>query len=221
MLALGVHFPKAAGNSLLVALIARYGEALFVDYAEPPALPQAQRHLDPDRYMARRDEPPTGAACIFGHFHPAKYAHLNAMRFTVLRDPVANIVSIYCYFRSTPPLPQGLLHQYVIGENLNVVEMARLPLLRRLMSDAYFGGVDMETFDFIGIHERRVETNAILCDLLELAPFDDVHVNATPPSHEHDEIMASAKTLCELRDLLADDVRFYEQFAGRNLSRPS
>ena len=217
MIFVGVHFPKAGGNSLLMALRERYGDALEWDYEDPPALPQAQRHMDPDRYFARRDEPPPNAACIFGHFHPAKYAHLNAVRFTVLREPVNNIVSIYCYLRAKQP--GSILHHYVQREHLSVVETARLPLLRRLMSDAYFGGVDMGTFDFIGVHERRAETNAALCDLLDLKPFDDVRSNATPPSTEREEIMASAQTMSELRDVLADDVRFYERFAGKGLAQ--
>lgn len=213
MLAIGVHFPKAGGNSLMEVLRNKFADRLLLDYTETPALPQVQRHLDPHSYFMRRDPIPGGIACVFGHFHPAKYQHHAAIRFTVLRNPVENMISIYAYFKATPPTPPGLIHQYMLRENLDVVGLARLPLLRRLMSETYFGGVDMKSFQLVGRHEEREQTNAALCKLLDLEPFEDVRANVTPPSAERDQIAADSRICGKLADILHDDMVFYEQWA--------
>ena len=213
MLAIGVHLPKAGGNSLLQALRRSYGDTLMLDYSETPALPQVQRHLDPYSYFMRRDAVPSNIACVFGHFHPAKYQHHRAVRFTVLRNPIDNIISIYAYFKATPPTPAGLLHQYMLHEHLDVVGLARLPLLRRLMCDTYFGGVDMTSFQVIGRHEARERTNAAICGALGLEPFENVRAHVTPPSAERDDISVDTRILTQLADILRDDIAFYERWA--------
>lgn len=213
MLAIGVHFPKAGGNSLLVALRRRYGETLLLDYADDPALPQAQVRIDPYRYMMRRDEIGDNVACVFGHFNPVKFSHLKALRFTVLREPVRNMISIYVYLKAVKPSPAGLLHQYIIREGLDVLETARLTPLRHLMSHTYFGAVDMRSFDYIGSHEHREATNARLCQMLGLEPFDEIRVNVTPESEERYRLEDDPRIIAQLTDILSDDRKFYERWA--------
>lgn len=212
MLAVGVHFPKAGGNSLISALRRKYGGGLYLDYETDPALPDSKRQLEPADYVRTWSNVPHGATCVFGHFHPAKYQKADAVRFTVLRDPVDTMLSIYYYWQSQPP--GGALHRHVLAERMPLLRMARMPILRRLMSYTYFGDYDMKQFDFIGRFEARDRTNAKLCELLGLEPFDDVHANKTPDSFERSEVLDSAAYRGSLYELLEDDVRFYERWAG-------
>lgn len=211
----GVHFPKAGGNSLLVALRERFGEKLALDYADAPALPEGARHLDPDGHFAKPPPALSEGWCAFGHFHPAKYDGLDAVRFVTLRHPVATMFSIYFYWRSVPL--GGSLHQYFMREQLDVIGLARLPLLRWLMTRSYFENYNMRDFDFIGRHEAREATNARLASLLSLQPFDESHVNKTADDPLRQELENDPRTLFALTDLLRDDIAFYETHAFRDV----
>lgn len=209
--AIGVHFPKAGGTSLYTALARHFGPRLVLDNAEDPALADSPRQLEPDDYLRRRTVLDHDTACVFGHFHPAKYADVpNALRFTVLREPVENLISIYFYFRHSAPT--AALHRYVVESGMGLERFARMPIMRWLMSRTYFGGVDMTTFDIIGRHEERASANARICEALGMPPFGDVHENQTPKDPERaalgDELRSS------LRAILADDVEFYARWSA-------
>lgn len=209
-----VHYPKAGGNSLQVALQRRFGDQLTLDYADDPALPDGQRQRDPSGYFARQDPIPT--ECVFGHFHPGKYRHVEAARFTTLREPIDNLISIYFYWRSAAP--GGLLHRKFLGENLDIIGLAKMPELRWLMSRTYFEDVDMNTFDFIGRHNAREATNRRLGELMGLEPFDDVHENKTPESDERQRLNQDASMMGALAELLEDDIAFYRRHAFRDIA---
>ena len=85
------------------------------------------------------------------------------------------------------------------------------------MSDAYFGGFDMNTFDFIGFHETRREDYLKLGSLINLPLSGEVHTNRTENGHkERATLMSCHKTMSELAELLADDLNFYDRlFANR------
>jgi hypothetical protein len=208
-----VHVAKAGGTSTGEALRKAYRDALAPDYQDDPANPISQRVLDPNRYFSRNESLLAGIKCVHGHFHPGKYnIPKDAILFTLLRHPVENILSIYFAWRVMERRPKAALLNYVKENNLNVIETARLPLLRWLFSRTYFEHFDMGRFDTIGRHEDRGRAFAKLSWLIG-APLDVPHVNQTPPSDERQAAANDRKLRAQLEDILADDIRFYERYA--------
>ena len=135
---ISVHTPKAGGSSVSKILQNAFGEAFLGDYNDDPTDPLSERNIDPDRFFARKRQLPDGIQCVHGHFHPGQFDTDGAFLFTLLRHPVDNIISIYSFWKSWPGT-RTALHSYVIDNNLNVLEAAQLPLLRRLYSHSRSG----------------------------------------------------------------------------------
>jgi hypothetical protein len=208
-----VHVPKAGGSSLLRALERAYGAAFRTDYRDNPADPLSQRVLDPASYLARGERFPAGVDCVHGHFHPGKYAIDDGVVLaTILREPVDNLISIYSFWKN---LPRGhdALHDYFLDRQLGVLECARLPLLRRLLSETYFGGFDMGRFDLIGRHDDRAAALRRLGGLVGASLDVDLHENATPKDERRLEMSEDRALRHRLEQLLADDIRFYQRYA--------
>ena len=189
-----------------------YGDSYLDDYADNPADPLSQRTLDPDRYMSRTLQMPSGVLCIHGHFHPGKYrASGEEVLFTMLRHPIANMISIY-WFWKTLQCSSDSLHSYFISNQLTVIEMAQLPLLRHLFTETYFGGFDMQRFNLIGAHETRQAALSKLSELIEVPLKVQAHENITPQITERHEMEADPVIRRDLEDILSADIEFYERF---------
>jgi hypothetical protein len=203
-----VHFPKAGGSSLKIQLESILGESLLQDYAHDPLGPHAMEEVDdlPSKYKM-----------VHGHYRASRYSKLrNRFLFTFLRNPMDNLISIYFFWRDFPPSGNPW-HLKFLNERPSILDFAKYTPLRRLISDAYFGGFDMNTFDFIGFHETRREDYLRLGSLINLPLSGEVHANRTENGHEERAtIMSSHKTMSELAELLADDLKFYDRlFAKR------
>jgi len=212
-----IHTPKAAGTTLLGLFRQGFGEAaVLMDYEDDPANPGSSSHLDPQGWLERRPRSlPDGIQVAHGHFHASKYDLLpEAFRFTFLRHPLDNFLSIYSYWRRIPPQP-SLLHQYFLQQGLDVLGLARMPLLQRLYSQTYFGGWDMGRMDFIGRHETRHDGLQKLGQMLGFALDPSLHLNLTDAdaTSERDTLKADRHLMARLADLLAEDIRFYEKHA--------
>lgn len=210
---ISVHSPKAGGTSISSALAEVFGSSFATDYSEDPANPLSPRNIDPSRYFSRRRKLSDGINCLHGHFHPGQFDLNDTFLFTILREPVDNIISIYFFWKTLPSQGQPL-HDYFLKEELDIFEMASLSLLRQLYSNTYFGSFDMSRFDLIGCHDDRA------CALSELAsrtgiPVDSsVRVNVTTESVEREEFVADAAQIQKLRSILEEDIRFYERYCG-------
>lgn len=209
-LVVGVHFPKSSGTSLKAALERHFGDTLQLDYKDGPTFPDGQRQTDPAAYMQRRDTVEPGKGIVFGHFHPAKYSHLDARRFTILRHPIDVLISIYFYWRQSSI--SSTLHRQVVESGMSIREMAELPPLRWLMSRSYFENVDMAQFEVIGRYEDRERALGAVCKVLNMPIFED-HENRTPDSDDQREAKSDPKLRTHLTDILADDIAFYERWA--------
>lgn len=213
---LSVHLPRTAGTTLLHVLRHALGEkAVATDYAEDPSDPDSPRNLDPDGYFSRPRLPPAGCRVVHGHFHINKYATTpDAFRVAFLRDPVDTILSIHSYWRTLGP-GRHRLHDYFLQQNLDVFETARLPLLRYLLTRNYFQGVDMGTFDFVGRFESFPADLQRLSSKLDIALVADVHLNQVerPLQRQHEDAR-DPKVRARLRDILIEDVLFFEAVTG-------
>jgi FkbM family methyltransferase len=217
-----VHFPKAGGVSTRKLLSEAFGPAFLEDYQDDPHRPLSRRHLDPYGYMRLREPLPAGTRAVHGHFHPGKYLSLPEARwFTVLREPVDWMASLYWYWRSAAEgmLPQGPviwgdLHEYVVRQSLGIEQTARLPIVSRMFSETYFGGFDMRRFEYIGDHSDRPRTMAALSQITGHLMAASRRENANPARPEIGETLNDSALTARLRDILGEQVDFYERWVG-------
>lgn len=199
-----IHFPKAAGTSLIQSIRDHYGDdSAMGDYSHPP--PASWAHDPPDLS--------TQVRAVFGHFHADRYATFtDAFRFTFLREPVDNLISIYYFWRGYPASGYAA-HERFLSEKPTIQEFAEYPELRTLASSSYFGGVDLAQLDFVGFYERRRTDLARLSAQLGFRVDPDVAVNRTNDAFDREraELRSDARLMSSLRDRLADDVQFYER----------
>ena len=127
------HFPKSAGTALRIKLESEFREALVTDYAHDPLGPNCDDVLD---FL------PPGAIGVYGHFNPKVYSISPSFRATFLREPVSNIISIY-YFWLSVPMHGNPVHDRFLIERPSLLEFSLYPKMQKLMSETYFGGIDM------------------------------------------------------------------------------
>jgi hypothetical protein len=203
---ISVHFPKAGGTSLAASLRKRFGEDLALDYDHDPVHPN---------YAL--SEPPNFAPnvrAVHGHFRGDRYTG-PAFRMTFLREPVSTLISIYLFWRSYPE-SAGQLHRRFLAERPDILAFARYPAIQNLMSETYFGGVDLHRFDFIGFHERRREDLRRLSRTLDIEFDSDLHLNKTRRAiDEEQHILSDAPLMAALRDHLSKDVALYAALRDR------
>jgi hypothetical protein len=215
---ISIHTPKAGGTTMLALWKQAYGEdRVLMDYENPPGNPSADFIIDPIAWAEQRPTNlPDRIHVVHGHFRPGKYDLLkDVFRLTMLRHPVDNLISIYCYWRKIPPQPNAV-HQYFLANKLDVLGLARLPIIQNLYSDTYFGGWDMGRLDFIGRHETRSADLQYLSKILGIDLDSSLYLNATEPegaNNEKEAIFANSALLKQLHELLAKDISFYEKFA--------
>jgi hypothetical protein len=192
-----------------------YGkDAVYQDYLDDPADPCSHYSLDPEgcRRKARGVGWPPGVKVIHGHFHPSKYEFVScAKKITFLRHPVDNVISIY-YFWKTLDKGHGLF-RYVRDNHLTLPDFIRLPTIRYLLSRTYFGGADMNQFDFIGFLDSFAEDMRALSQLFSFPVAESrENFNKCPDyQSEVDAIRANDQLISILHDYLAEDIRFYER----------
>jgi hypothetical protein len=202
-----VHFPKAAGTSLKTQFMKLLGTKVALDYDHDPLTPAGTETADF----------PEGKILVMGHFRARRYASSDAFWMTFLRHPVDNLISTYFFWKGLP-VSNGL-HARFLREQPTILEFASYPGFKALMSETYFGGFDMNRFDFIGFYETRKSDIPRLAKALNLPLVASVYENRTSASDERLEVESDRSLRRNLTDLLAADVAFYERLRLRK-SRP-
>jgi len=195
---LSTHMPKAGGTSLLRQFQKIFGDGVLHHL---PDHPQTSPALPID----------DSVRVVHGHFHPQVYDHVSpAFRCTFLREPVDNLISIYLYWQELT-CEGGPEYRRFMLEKPTLLELAAYPGLRRLASDAMYGGFDMDRFDFIGFHDDRHADMAELGRQLGLPLSGGVWENRTQDlAHRGRELRADTALCAQVRAVLADDVAFYQ-----------
>lgn len=210
-----IHVPKSGGTSTRRLLTHAFGKTLLSDYSDDPALPESPVNVDPVGYFGACRPVPPQIQCVYGHFHGRKYDSQDALMAAFLRHPVDTIISIYFYWKSQ--VPTGTLHRYFAAHQLSVTELARLPLLQRLLSQTYFGGFDIGRLALIGRHDARMESLTALGKLIAAPLPEDVHENRTVASEERGAMEQDMGLRAQLTDILREDVALYERWGGRDV----
>jgi hypothetical protein len=219
---ISVHFPKAAGSSLVKAYETAFGpDRVLRDDENDPLDLCGTMYLDPARYERMKPASVGEYAAIHGHFHIGRYDRIpDAMRVVVLREPIDNVISFYYYWklicrRGDPGYKGHCLYQYFCRAQPGLLEFAEIPAIRHMMTGVYFRDVDMSCFDVIGDY---VDANGYLQQVanligIELGPLP--RVNVTESSDERRAASEDGRMLSKLRDLLSDDLKFYERYCRR------
>jgi hypothetical protein len=219
-----VHVPKTGGNSVRSSIEDKFSTSKVLrDYSDRPDDPSSPMNIDPAGFLARsalsRYADLTGKAAVVGHFWIRKYDDVAAdLRATILRDPLDRTMSHYFYWMKREGHGQ-LLHDHVRQHNLSLVEFARLPTIRWFYTQTFFRDVDMGQFDVVGRFDKYVKDwSALLRDIGLGAVARVRHLNATAGLDElyaarRHEILTDETVMARLRDLLADDIKFYERHA--------
>ena len=174
------------------------------------------RNINPEHYKSRFVDDISPYKVVHGHFHPSKYDGLQqALRITFLRHPVDNIHSIFRFW-SAAPLGSWDNHvfHYFKSYSLSIECFAALPVLRHLYSKQYFGGFDMNRFNFIGDYSVRQNEIKRLSTLLGVMIPQDIRINVTEELNVAPNSIDES-TFRKLSNILADDIEFYHKFVGR------
>jgi hypothetical protein len=218
---ISVHFPKTGGVSFLSALNDAFGaDKVLKTYDCDPVDPSNPCWIHPTWFRQNRPSSLDPFKVVHGHFPIQKYDLISpALRVVMLREPVENLVSIYYYWKSlfdSPAQGHGI-YAFAKRQRLSLLEIAEIPMLRRLMSETFFGGFDMRRFDIIGAHDRRNEFITAVSNAVGI-PLSTTHrENVTPPSEERGNVLSDTTMIAKLRHLLQDDIRFYEAHARHRM----
>lgn len=212
-----VHTPKVAGSTFLQQLRTVFGDdGLRLDYGDDPADHRSQGSLDPVSYQLNPIRTIVPYRAVHGHFRPEKYNGLgSAFRLTFLRHPVENVISIYRFWRAHPTeMWSTPLFCYFKEQALSLQRLAMLPTIRFLYSKTYFGGFDMNRFDFIGDYSDYSQELHRLGVQLGVEFDLGLRVNVTGEI-SGDDSKFDASEIAALTEILAEDIKFYERYAGR------
>jgi hypothetical protein len=216
-----VHIPKSGGTSIHAAITEFFSHDLVLaDYSDRPNDPISPMNIDPygflDRCRQQNALTLANKAAVVGHFWIAKYDGINAdIRATILRDPITRAISQFFFWPAQNT--NNALHQYVISNRLTFIEFARIPRVNSLYTSIYFRDVDMAQFDFIGAYDQLSQDWTATLAHIGIAPtLPRRELNRTADLvAEYDarrsEILNDHKMMAQLRDLFADDLRFYER----------
>ena len=212
-----VHTPKVAGTTFSQQLRTILGvDAVLLDYADDPADHRSQASLDPISYQLDPIMTISPYRAVHGHFRPEKYDGLgSAFRLTFLRHPVENVISIYQFWLShSTEMLSTPLFCYFKDHALSLQRLAMLPTIRFLYSKTYFGGFDMNRFDFIGDYsDYSLELQRLGVQLG--VEFDlSLRINTTKEISGYD-LKFDRSEIVALTEILAADIKFYEQHVGR------
>ena len=219
---ISVHFPKAAGSSLVKAYETAFGpDRVLRDDENDPLDPCGTMYLDPARYEQMKPASVGEYAAIHGHFHIGRYDRIpDALRVVVLREPIDNVISIYYYWklicrRGDPGYKGHCLYRYFCEAQPSLLEFAEIPAIRCIMTGVYFRDVDMSRFDVIGDYLDAAGYLQQVAKLIgiELGPLP--RVNVTEPSNERRAALENGRMLSRLRELLSADLTFYERYCRR------
>jgi hypothetical protein len=215
---ISVHTPKSSGISLRTALHAAFGSRrVLLDYAHDPVDPATPTpHAIAASIDLRRLR---GVRAVHGHFPIQKYDGVSGcVRAVLLREPVDNLISIYYFWThliEAGHLEGHALFRSFVAERPSILDFARHPTFRHLLTRTFFGGYAMDRFDVIGDYARRDAYVGAISRLLNVKLDRSVYVHRTPPSAERERTANSRQLTSALRDVLRDDIAFYERWAGR------
>lgn len=216
---IAVHVSKTAGASFRLWLEGVYGaENIFRDYVDKLTDPSSPMHRDRACFLAeaaRRPAPP-GKNVIYGHFWIKKYEHLPGQRIAFLREPIDRAMSHYFFWKKLTP-PRHSFHEQVKAPDFSFERFIAHPFIARFYTGLWFADVRMKDFTFIGDFARH-ESEMDRLERVLGRSGPRVAKNANPHAgyaEQRTRLIEDSRLMAKARELMADDIRFYERHAGR------
>jgi hypothetical protein len=205
---LSIHIPKCAGTSMTDFLKASYQDGLHLAYDKPPG--ESNNWFYPPITLGN------SSRCVHGHLRIVDYlAYEPKFLMTMLRDPIDRIVSYYIYFKTFEP-DNAVIQSMYADSNQGIVDFAKLIGCDYRL---YLMGVDLEKFDFVGIVENYTYSLKTMKNILNVEGImeheEDLHLNASPQPETKDNILQDELVVCQLRDILHDDIVIYDYFVNK------
>ena len=219
-----LHIPKTAGRTLSSSLVRNFPprDTIHLDILDSKLDDEMERIPLESRSRAR---------LLWGHVPYGVHTHMprSCEYVTVLREPVARVVSVYKYILRTP---RHVLHDRVVSRGVGLEEYIESGMdegqtensQTRQLSGRQFGVVDEEAlaeakrnlqgFLVVGLTERFEESFALLRRALRLRIPFYVTRNESPPFRASDSALKLVRERTELdrelyafaRDLFLDQV---------------
>lgn len=200
-----VHFPKTGGTSLEVGLKLKYGEMYLNDVANAPGT-----------MSVLGGRPLTVGAkiqAIHGHFRGDRYLNLRPKYlFTFIRDPIDRLISLYFHWKRHGPVSTEQIAFMKTNPSFEEFSNYIGPEYY-----AYFGGMDLGVFDFIGRFENYEYDLQSLGMAIGIS-FPNVHLNTGLHSQERQELLTDRNQLEKVRNSLSKDYQIYEKMLARSLT---
>lgn len=202
-----LHTPKCGGSSLYSSLCDAYGRR------------SVYRHYEGKQVGANKGDV-ARYPVIIGHARVVKYESIkDATWITLLRDPVDRTLSHYLNWRHTPMEllrnSANPLRQLVSEGKLSLLDFARTPKFASFLSKWTFGEIDMNRFSLVIWHDDYAAGIATLSDMIG-HDLTTQHKNISASRSEayedaRERTLADAPLMAELRNILSEDIAFYER----------
>lgn len=214
---ISIHVTKCAGSSLRLALEQAYAPAtVFLMHGDNPANPISRTNIDPEGSAERTRQLYEGldknVQAIHGHLDVKRFRFISrsVRRITILRHPIERTISHYYFFRQDHPSGHPI-RDYLLRNDLSLLEFARLPVIRNFYRQVFFGGVDRSELDFVSSIEALPQRLSTLCELLDreisLPRANVGSLRAISP-------VISDEVLEGLANLLTEDIEFYQDWTA-------
>jgi hypothetical protein len=218
---IAVHIPKTGGSAFDSVLESVYGadQVERMDRrGQGPDFDSLRRDPDAWRAHMRAEERRTSwPRVITGHFPLRRYERLLRSAFTIvwLREPAAQLLSQYFFYRSDSPLAPG---QGAWARAARAVPPERIMEVEwpsNRITGWFLHGYTLDDLDFVGIQEHFAEDVADLGQMLGWPPVD-ITVHNRTTTREYLEFRPTEELLAKIR---AANVELYERALERRRAR--
>jgi hypothetical protein len=220
---IAVHIPKTGGSAFDAVLESVYGADQVERMDRRGQDPDNSLRRDPEAWKARiqaEERRTDWPRVITGHFPLRRYERFRRSAFTIvwLREPAAQLLSQYFFYRSDSPLAPGLGAWARAARAVPPERIMEVEWPSNRVTGWFLDGYTVDDLDFVGIQEHFTEDVAELGRMLGWPPVE-IPVQNPTTTREYLEFRPSEDLLHKIRAANQADVELYEQALERRRAR--